>query len=315
MSELLPRWLPYNTLLVVAGASLLGASAGAVGVFGVLRRRALTGDALAHAALPGVCLAFILLGDRNLAAMLAGALATGVLGIVAITLLRRWTRVKEDAAIGTVLSVFFGLGVVLMKLIERLPSSGKAGVNAYILGKTAGMSLEDVYVIGGLALGVLLALLLLYKEFKLVAFDPAFAQVQGWPVVRLDLLLLLLIAVAVVVGLPAVGVLMIAALLITPAAAARFWTERLGRMLALAALFGVAAGVAGALVSANVTVGRERDSLPAGPVIILTASGLFVLSLLLAPRRGVLARWLAQRHFRRQLELGQVAVDAAEAVP
>jgi manganese/zinc/iron transport system permease protein len=307
VSDFLPRWLPYNTLLVLAGVSLLGASAGVIGVFGVLRRRALTGDALAHAALPGVCLAFILLGDRNLAAMLAGALGTGVLGIVAIALLRRYTRVKEDAAIGTVLSVFFGLGVVLMKAIERLPASGKAGIHSYILGKTAGMSLEDLYLIGGLALGALLVLALLYKEFTLVAFDPAFAQAQGWPVLRLDLLLTLLIAVAVVVGLPAVGVLMIAALLIVPAAAARFWAERLGWMLALAGLFGVTSGVAGTLVSANV------ERLPAGPTIILTASGLFLLSLLLAPRRGVVGRWLAQRRFRRRLERGQVAVDGPEA--
>ncbi len=302
-------WLPYNTLLVLVGVSLLGAGAGVVGVFGVLRRRALTGDALAHASLPGVCLAFLLLGDRNLAAMLLGALGTGVLGVVIITLLRRRTRVKEDAAIGTVLSVFFGLGLVLMKAVERRPSSGKAGLHAYILGKTAGMTLEDVYLIGGLSLAALLTVVLLYKEFQLVAFDPAFAQVQGWPVTRLDLLLMLLIAVAVVVGLPAVGVLMIAALLIIPAAAARFWTERLGRLLVLAALFGVASGVVGALVSARV------ERLPAGPTIILTASGLFLASLLLGPRRGVLGRWLAQRRFRRRLAHGDVTVRTTVDFP
>src|SRR5262249_39926493 len=189
--------------------------------FAVLRRRALTGDALAHAALPGLCLAFLVVGERNLPAMLLGALVTGVLGVSIITALKQRTRIKEDAAIGIVLSVFFGAGVVLSRLIQNLSATGsKAGLESYILGKTAGMIAQDVYLIGGVALASLALMLLLYKEFRLVAFDPEFARIEGWPTYRLDLLLMVLIAVTVVIGLPAVGVVMMTALLILPAAAA-----------------------------------------------------------------------------------------------
>src|SRR5262249_18710835 len=161
---------------------LLGAGAGLLGSFAVLRRRALTGDALAHAALPGLCLAFLAVGERSLPAMLFGAFLTGVLGTAVISALTPWTRVKEEAAIGVVLSVFFGAGVVLERLIQNLsPAGSRAGLDSYILGKTAGMIAQDVYLIGGVALVCLGFVLLLYKEFRLICFDPGFARVQGWP--------------------------------------------------------------------------------------------------------------------------------------
>jgi len=291
----------YNTLIVLLGVSLLGACAGLVGCFAVLRRRALTGDALGHAALPGLCLGFLAFGALSLPPMLAGALASGVLGVAVISALRRWTRIKEDAAIGIVLGVFFGAGAALSKIIQRAPSGSRAGLESYILGKTAGMTLEDLYWIAGLSLLCLVVVLALYKEFKLIAFDPDFARAQGWPSLRLDLGLMALIAVTVVVGLPAVGVLLVAALLIIPAAAARFWTDRLGRMAALSALIGAAAGVAGTWVSAT------EEKAPAGPAIILSATAVFLASALLAPRRGVLARYLAHRRFQSDLAAGKVS--------
>jgi manganese/zinc/iron transport system permease protein len=289
----------YNTIIVLLGVSLLGACAGLVGCFAVLRRRALTGDALGHAALPGLCVAFLLFGELGMAPMLAGALASGVLGVAVISALRRWTRIKEDAAIGIVLGVFFGVGAALSKIIQRLPLSGRSGLESYIFGKTAGMLGEDLYWIAGLSLLCLAAVLVLYKEFKLIAFDPDFGRAQGWPSLLLDLGLMALVAVTVVVGLPVVGVLLIAALLIIPAAAARFWTERLGLMAALSALIGAGAGAAGARVSSVM-------DLPAGPAIVLSATAVFLASALLAPRRGVLARYLAHRRFRRDLAAGRI---------
>ncbi len=280
----------YNTLLVLVGVSLLGASAGLIGCFAVLRRRSLTGDALAHAALPGLCVAFLLVGNRNTPAMLLGALVVGILGVSMIAALRRYTRIKEDAAIGMVLSVFFGAGVVLSQMIQRMPGGSKAGLDSYIFGKTAGMSSQDLYWITGLSLVTLVSVILLFKEFQLVSFDAEFAKSQGWPVLRLDLLLMGLIALAVVVGLPAVGVLMIAALLIVPAAAARFWTEELGHMLWLSALFGVVAGITGTSLSATL------DHMPTGPTIILSATFLFLCSMIFAPKRGLLFRKL--KNFR-----------------
>ncbi|WP_169977060.1 metal ABC transporter permease [Tautonia rosea] len=290
-------FLSYNTLIVLLGTGLLGANAGLVGSFAVLRRRSLTGDALAHAALPGLALAFLLVGQRNLPAMLAGALVSGLLGVAVISGLRSRTRVKEDAAIGIVLSVFFGAGVVLSRIVQNTPGVGsKAGLDSYILGKTAGIIRQDVFIIGGVSLVSLLLILLAYKEFKLTVFDPDFARVQGWPVLRLDLLLMGLIALAVVFGLPMVGVVLMAALLILPGAAARFWTDRLSPLLVLATVFGLSIGLIGTALSA------QYAKMPAGPIIVLVGASVFLLSVLIAPKRGVLGRAVAAWRFRRSLD-------------
>ena len=288
-------YVSYNTLVVLAGVGLLGVCAGLVGSFAVLRRRALIGDALAHAALPGVCLAFLAFRERSLPLLLLGGFLSGVLGVVVVTALRHLTRVKEDAAIGIVLSVFYGAGIVLYSRIQKSGGAGsRAGLDSYFLGKTSGMLLSDVYVIAGAALFCLLLIVLMYKEFKVTAFDPGFASVQGWPAFLLDLLLLAMIAVTVIIGLPAVGVVLMAALLIVPAATARFWTDRLGMMLVLSAVFGLVTGVGGALTTVPY-------SLPSGPMIVLTGTALFLGSMLFAPRRGVVARVLMNRAFRRRV--------------
>lgn len=301
--------LTYNTAIVLGGTMLLGANAGLVGTFAVLRRRALTGDALAHAALPGLCLAFLIVGQRNVPALLTGALVTGVLGVMTISFLRRMTRVKEDAAIGIVLSVFFGAGIVLSRLIQNLTTTGsKAGLDSYILGKTAGMVAQDVVWVGGLSLAVLVLLVVFYKEFQLVSFDPDFACSQGWPVGRLDLSLMGLIAATVVIGLPAVGVALMAALLIMPAAAARFWTDRLSSMLVLAAVLGGVIGAVGTMASASVS------KLPAGPVLVLVGAVVFLASLLLGPKRGVIARMRRHLQFRREFAERSLLIQAATAV-
>lgn len=302
--------IPYNTLVVLLGASLLGGSVGLVGCFAILRGRALMGDALAHAALPGVCLGFLAAGERNLPIMLCGAYLVVLLGINVISGLQRWTRVKQDAAIGFVLSVFYGAGVVLNSVVQRMPGTGsKAGIDvSFYLGKAAGMSADDVYLIAALAVALLLLVALLYKEFKLVTFDSAFAQVQGLPTLALDLLLMAQIALAVVIGIQIVGVVNMAGLLIIPGVAARFWTERLGAMLLLSLLFGFLMGLIGSWISSEVTV-------PTGPIIILTGTAIFLLSLVAAPRRGLLSRLLAQRSFHRELEqrkLLRVLFDLSE---
>jgi manganese/zinc/iron transport system permease protein len=282
--------LHYNTLIVLGGTCLLGAVAGLVGTLAVLRRRALAGDAFAHAALPGLCIAFLIVGQRSLPALLIGAFVTGSLGLVTVALLRRYSRIKEDAALGIVLSVFFGAGAVLSRIIQNVVSGGnKAGLDNYILGKTAGMIAQDVVLIGGAAALCLVFILLLYKEFQIITFDADFGQSQGWPVVRLDFLLMGLLGLVVTLGLPAVGVVMMAALLILPAVAARFWTERLAVMMPLSCGMGVIMGAVGTWLSA------EYANLPAGPAIVLVGTGLFLVSALLAPRRGLIARWFQAR--------------------
>jgi manganese/zinc/iron transport system permease protein len=299
----------YNALVVLAGVSLLGASAGIIGAFAVLRKRALTGDALSHAALPGLCIAFLILRERHLTAMLLGAFASGVAGIAIISALGRWTRVKDDASIGTVLTVFFGLGIVLLKIIQNLPAVGsRAGLDSYIFGKTAGMTRGDVYVILAASLFCLALIVVLYKEFQLVSFDGGFARSLGWPVYGIDLLLMSLVAAAVVIGLPNVGVILIAALLIMPGAAARFWTDRLSTLLVLAGFLGLATGLVGTILSATF------EQLPAGPIIVLTGTVAFVVSMLFGTRRGAIARLIQHVRFQRQWHERQLLRAIYEAL-
>lgn len=296
----------YNTMIVVAGTGLLGVTAGVVGAFGVLRRRALVGDAVAHAALPGLCIAFMLAGQKDFVGMMVGAAISGLLGVFIISWLTRHTRTKPDAAIGIVLACFFGLGIALSRMIQNNPTGAAAGLDSYLLGKTAGMIASDLLVIVVVALNLLVLVGVLFKEFKLISFDAAYASVQGWPSGVLDTLLMGAIVVATVIGLPAVGVVLTAALLILPGVTARFWTDRLGRLLTLAGVFGLITGVVGVMASAEVSrlelFGERLPSLPAGPMIVLTGTTMFAISMLIAPRRGVIARMLERARLERRLE-------------
>lgn len=293
----------YNTIVVLAGVGLLGAGSGLVGALGVLRRRSLLGDALAHASLPGICLGFLLAGSRNLPLMMLGALASGVLGVIIIGALSRYTKIREDSSIGIVLSVFFGLGIVLSRMIQSSTTIGsKAGLDSYILGKTAGMTRGDVYLILTIAIACVVLVALLHKELKLVAFDADFAKSLGWPVYAIDLALMTLIALAVVVGLPAVGVVLIAALLIMPGVSSRFWTDRFTTLLWLSGILGLFIGVAGTMLSAT------YELMPAGPLIVLTGSSVFLFSLLFGTRRGLLKQAVASYQYQKQYARRQLLV-------
>ncbi|MFG0283167.1 MAG: metal ABC transporter permease [Phycisphaerales bacterium JB039] len=293
----------YNTIVVTLGATLLGIASGAVGVFAMLRRQALVSDAMAHATLPGVAMAFLLAtrfgaDGRSLPLLLAGAAATGVLGALTIKAILRASRLREDAAIGAVLSVFFGVGIVLLSVIQNSAEGNAAGLNHLIYGQTAALQERDAWLIGALALASLLGAGLLLKEFRVVCFDDRFAAAIGLPVGVIDIAMMALIVIVVVIGLQAVGLLLIVALLIIPPAAARFWTERLGLMLIIATAIGGASGLLGAVKSST------DGNLPAGAVIVLTAAGFFAISMALAPRRGAFA------HLLRLLRLRvRVAVD------
>ncbi|MCA9236001.1 MAG: metal ABC transporter permease [Planctomycetales bacterium] len=278
---------------VTLGAALLGGVAGVVGAFAVLRGRSLVGDMLSHAALPGVVLAFMLTGSRQLAALSVGALATGLAAIGLMTLVVRWTRTKEDAAIGVMLSSFFGLGVVLLSRATRSTTGGNsAGLNSFLFGEPGNMLNSDLLLLAGVGTAALLIVTLLFKEFKLVAFDADFAASQGWPATRLDLAMMALVAVVTIIGLPMVGVVLMAAMIIVPAATARMWTHRLHTLLLLAAAIGVFAGVVGS---------RYGRGVPAGPAIVLAAAAMFAASLLLAPQQGLLARFMHTVRLQRRV--------------
>jgi manganese/zinc/iron transport system permease protein len=266
----------------------------------LLRKRALMGDALSHATLPGIGLAFIIAtamgaAGKSLPILLLGAVVTGVLGVLCILLLRNYTRLKEDAALGIVLSVFFGAGVAVLGIVQKMGTGSAAGLEGFIYGKTASMLSSDALLIGGAAAVVGLACALLFKEFSLLCFDPAYARSEGWPVVALDLVMMALVVAVTVIGLQAVGLILIIALLIIPAAAARFWTDRLLNMVLASAAIGAVSGWFGASLSALV------PRLPAGAIIVIVASIIFVFSMIFGTTRGVLVRWAEHVRLSRKV--------------
>ncbi|MFO7254774.1 MULTISPECIES: metal ABC transporter permease [Limnochorda] len=283
-----------NARWVLAGSLLLGAGCGLLGTFALLRRRSLMGDVLAHAALPGVALGFWVTGAKSVAPLLVGSLVTGLLGAAAVDGITRHSRIKEETAQALVLSVSYGMGVVLLTVLARTGLGGQSGLNRFLIGQAASLVRSDVLVIGGAALAVTLGVLLFFKELKLLAFDPEFGAGLGLPMALMDRLLMGLVVAAVAVGLQAVGVVLVAALLITPAAAARFWTERLERMAILSAAFGGLAGVAGALISLS------RPQLPTGPLVVLVATGLLLISMAFGSSRGLVVQRVRQAGIRRR---------------
>ncbi len=288
----------YTLRNVALGSALLGIVGGVLGTFAVLRRQGLVGDALAHAALPGICLAFMLSGSRAPAVLMLGAAVSGWLGTLLILRIVRDTRISEDTALGVVLTVFFGLGIVLLTQIQHSDDANQAGLDRYLFGQAATLVAEDVRtmaVVGGIALAIVA---LLFKELKLLAFDVEFAASLGFPTERLNVLLTSSIVLAVVIGLQTVGVVLMAAMLVAPAAAARQWTNRLGVMVLLSGAFGAAAGVTGAMISVT------ARHVPTGPMIVLCATALVVVSLLFAPERGIVWDTIRRRTMAREVLAG-----------
>lgn len=281
-----------NVRYVVLGMILLGASAGVVGCFTLLRKRALVGDAIAHSVLPGVCLAFMLTGVKNPMVLLAGAFVTGWLSLILIDGVSTYSRIKPDTAIGLVLSVFFGIGILLLTVIQQSGNAAQSGLDKFLFGKAASMLSEDVYVFGTLGIIIVVVVALFFKQFALLAFDENFARAIGLPVRLFEILLSALTVLAVATGIQAVGVVLMSAMLITPAAAARFWTDQLRTMLPLSALFGALAGIVGAYIS------YLLPAMPTGPWVVVALTFIAVLSMLLAPRRGLLAKFMRNRNNR-----------------
>jgi manganese/zinc/iron transport system permease protein len=288
----------HNTRVVLWGTGLLGFSAGLVGCFALLRRQALLGDALSHATLPGIAGAFILVsvlgGDgKELIWLLIGATVTGVLGTWAIIGIQRLPRLRPDAALGIVLSVFFGAGIVLLTIVQQMETGHAAGLESFIYGKAASMLRRDAQTIAVMALVISVLVGVFYKELKLLCFDEGFAVARGYSRFWLDALIMGLITVVTVIGLQAVGLILMIALLVIPPAAARFWTNRLGWMCLLSALIGSLGAISGSLLSAWAT------DLPSGATIVLMCSGVFFFSLLFGLARGLVARALVSRSAER----------------
>jgi manganese/zinc/iron transport system permease protein len=283
-----------NVRVVVIGSVLLGIGSAAIGCFAFLRKRALVGDAVAHSVLPGVALAFMITGSKGTIALMIGAAISGWISMIVMDFIVRHSRIREDAAIGMVLSVFFGLGILLLTHIQQSGDSNQSGLDKFLFGQAASIVTSDVITFGTVSVLLVVIIGVFFKEFKILSFDPDFAQALGFPVGALQLLLTTLLVFAVVVGIQAVGVVLMAAMIITPAAAARYWTERLPIMIVLASLFGAISGVAGAFVS------YVAPRMPTGPWIVAAITLIFAASLLFAPRRGVLSRIGVHRRNRKR---------------
>ncbi|BFH62035.1 metal ABC transporter permease [Paenibacillus azoreducens] len=299
MMDWLNILLDPNAQWILFGSMLLGLSSGVIGSFAYLRKQSLMGDALSHAALPGVCIAFMLSGSKSIFLFLLGAAVAGVIATFGIGYITRNTRIKQDSALAIILTVFFGLGIVLLTQIQHSGNGNQSGLDKFLFGQAASMMLSDVVIMAVISIVLVSICSLLFKEFKLLSFDPGFARGIGYPVAFMDQLIMFLIVVAVVVGIQAVGVVLMSALLITPAVSARYWTEKLGLMVVLSGLFGALSGLIGTFISAS------GNNLPTGPLTVLVATGIFVISVIAAPRRGVLSKLLLRSSVRNQMRREQ----------
>ncbi|MGD7045377.1 metal ABC transporter permease [Jeotgalibacillus proteolyticus] len=267
------QWVFFSTIL-------LGMAAGMVGVMSNLRQQGLMSDAISHAALPGVILAFLLTGEKQLPVLIIGAGISGLVAAFFIYGIEQSTRIKRDAAMGIILSVFFGGGIMLLSIANRT-GGGQSGLDSFIFGQAASMVRLDTYVMGGLALLVMLLIFIFFKQWKVVLFDPQHANMMGINAHLFSSLYTFLLVLVIVIGIQAVGVILMAALLIIPALSARYWTHSLLILFLLAGFFGGFAGAAGTLISS------AESNLPTGPFIVVTSSAIFILSLFFGAEKGL----------------------------
>jgi manganese/zinc/iron transport system permease protein len=279
----------------LAGSALLGISCGLLGCFLVVRRLALVGDALSHAVLPGVAAGFLWSQTKDPLAIFIGAVAAGLLGTLVVETLKNTTRLKEDAALGIVLAGFFAVGICMVTMLQRLPSGAKSGIDKFLFGQAAAIGPRDLRLMATVATLAIVTIASSYRHLLVASFDPAFARSIGLPVRAIHYTLMLLLAFAVVSALQAVGVVLVSAMLVTPAAAAYLLTDRMHRMLVIAAAIGLASATLGCFLS------FLDSQLPTGPLMVLASSAIFTAAFLLAPRHGLLSRWSSRRSAKRRV--------------
>ena len=293
----------YTLRTVALGSATLGIVSGALGSYAVLKKQSLLGDAISHATLPGVALAFLLTRSKAPLVLVIGAAIAGWIATLLVISIVNNTRIKEDGALGLVLSVFFSLGLVLLTVIQKMPTAKQSGLDTFLFGQAAALLERDVITMASLGGATMIIMRLFWKEFKLLCFDSGFGASLGFPMAVLDVLLITLLVIAIVLGLQTVGVVLMSAMVVAPAAAARQWTDRLGVMVVLSALFGAIAGVSGAVISSGAV------QIPTGPTIVLSISAIVALSIAFAPNRGLVWNWIRDQRERRKLRIEVVLND------
>lgn len=287
----------YTLRTITLGTAILGAVTGMLGSFAVLRKQSLLGDAISHAALPGIAIAFLITGAKDSNTLLLGALVSGLIGTFWIRGIVTKTHLKSDTALGLILSLFFGFGMLLLTFIQKQPNANQAGLDKYLFGQAATLIESDVWLMAIVTGICLLIMLTFWKEFKILLFDADFTKTLGFNTKTIDILITSFIVLAIVLGLQTVGVVLMSAMLLAPAAAARQWTNSLSKMVALAALFGAFSGVFGTAISAS------QNNLSTGPVIVLVAGVFVIFSFIFSPSRGLLFKQIRFIKNRRDLEL------------
>jgi manganese/zinc/iron transport system permease protein len=287
----------YTLRTITLGTAILGAVCGMLGSFAVLRKQSLLGDAISHAALPGIAIAFLITGAKDSNVLLIGALVSGMIGTFWIRGIVSKTHLKSDTALGLILSLFFGFGMLLLTYIQKQPNANQAGLDKYLFGQAATLLESDVWMMAIATSACLVVLLLFWKEFKILLFDADYTKTLGFNTRFIDILITSFIVLAIVLGLQTVGVVLMSAMLLAPAAAARQWTNSLGVMVFLAAIFGAFAGVFGTAISAS------QNNLSTGPVIVLVAGVFVVFSFIFSPNRGLLFKQIRISKNRRDLKL------------
>lgn len=275
--------------------ALLGFVTGALGVFIVLKKQALVGDAIAHSSLPGVMLAYLIFNQRRLEILIIGAMIFAIISMALFNFIKKYSKIKNDAILAIILSGMFGLGIALYEIVKIIPGSGKAGLVSYIYGQTATILNKDMYMLIGINIFVLLVVILLWKEFKLSIFNEEFGQTLGFSNRLINSLLGFITVIVVVSGIEMVGVVLISALLIAPAVSARQWSDRLSVNVILAGFIGAGSGALGAYM------GNEL-SIPPGPAIIIVLSIVVVFSLFFAPKKGIVSKNIRNNIYKRKVK-------------
>lgn len=290
----------YTLRIVSLGSIFLGIISGVLGSFAVIRKQSLLGDAVSHSALPGIAIAFLITGTKRTEILLLGALASGLLSTFLILFIIRYSRIKFDSALALVLSVFFGIGMVFLTYIQKIPNANQAGLEKFIFGQASTLLKRDVNIMAWLGSILILLVIIFWKEFKLVSFDADYAESLGFSTKKVTTLLFAMIVTAIIIGLQTVGVILMSAMLTAPAVAARQWTDKLSVMVILSALFGAIAGVIGTILSSLVT------NLPTGPTIVIVISFIVIFSLALAPNRGLVWKYFRDRKNQRAINEDQL---------
>lgn len=286
----------YTLQIVSLGSALLGIISGVVGSFAVLKKQSLLGDAISHAALPGIALAFLLTQTKNVEILLLGAFITGLMATFLVQIIDKYSRIKYDSALALVLSSFFGIGLVLLTYIQKIPNADQAGLEKFIFGQTSTLLYRDLKVIFIIGVFLLVFVAVFWKELKLVSFDREFANSIGFSTKKVEILLSILIVIAIIIGLQTVGVILMSAMLVAPGVAARQWTDNLLLMVILAAVFGGISGIFGTIISSLIT------NMPTGPSIVVIISFIVMISITFAPNRGLLWKKIKEKRRNRRIK-------------